>query len=131
RVATAPRVAALDANGNPQPSRTSVVAKAKQTEVADAQGQTPAAGAGQAMPGSFSVQLASPGTEQEARDTEVRLMQKFATELAGFHTSIHKAAVRGKTVYRVRFGDLATRDDAIALCQKVQTGGGHCFVAKN
>jgi len=91
----------------------------------------PAAGAPQTSPGSFSVQLAAPGTEQEARETEVRLMQKFAAELAGFHTSIHKAAVGGKPVYRVRVGGLPSRDEAIALCQKVQTGGGNCFVAKN
>jgi hypothetical protein len=132
RVATTPRSAAADANGNPQPSRTSIVAKAKRVELADARGQTPAAGAAeQVMPGSFSVQLAAPGTEQEARETEVRLTQKFAAELAGFHTSIHKAAVGGKPVYRVRVPGFSSRDEAIALCQKVQSGGGHCFVAKN
>jgi hypothetical protein len=131
RVATTPRTAATDANGNPQPSRTSVVAKAKPVELADARGQTPAAGAAQTLPGSFSVQLAAPGTEQEARDTEVRLLQKFGAEFAGFHTSIHKAAVGGKPVYRVRVGGLPSRNEAIALCQKVQTGGGNCFVAKD
>jgi hypothetical protein len=131
RVATTPRTAAADANGNPQPSRTSVVAKAKPVELADARGQTPAAGAAQTLPGSFSVQLAAPGTEQEARDTEVRLLQKFGAEFAGFHTSIHKAAVGGKPVYRVRVGGLPSRNEAVALCQKVQTGGGNCFVAKD
>ncbi|MGB6175725.1 MAG: SPOR domain-containing protein, partial [Methylocella sp.] len=127
---TTPRPAAADASGNPQP-RTSVAAKAKRVELADTRDPVSAAGAPQASPGSFSVQLAAPGTEREARETEVRLMQKFAAELAGFHTSIHKAAVGGKTVYRVRFGDLASRDDATALCQKLQSGGGKCFVAKN
>jgi len=130
RVATTPRPA-TDANGNPQPSRTSVVAKAKRVELADARGQTPAAGAEQAVPGSFSVQLAAPGTEQEARETEVRLTQKFAAELAGFHTSIHKAAVGGKPVYRVRVPGFSSRDEALALCQKVQSSGGRCFVARN
>jgi hypothetical protein len=129
RVATTPKPAA-DANGNPLPA-TSVVAKAKPVELADARGQTPAAGAAQTLPGSFSVQLAAPGTEQEARDTEVRLLQKFGAEFAGFHTSIHKAAVGGKPVYRVRVGGLPSRNEAIALCQKVQTGGGNCFVAKD
>ncbi len=128
RVATTPRPAAVDANGNPLP-RTSVAAKAKRTELTDARDPVP--GAPQASPASFAVQLAAPGTEQEAREAQARLMQKFAAELAGFHTSIRKAAVGGKTVYRVRFGDLASRDDAVALCQKVQTGGGNCFVAKN
>jgi SPOR domain len=130
RVATTPRPAAPDANGNLQP-RTSVAAKAKRVELADAREQAPAAGAPQASPGSFAVQLAAPGTEQEARETQVRLMQKFAAELAGFHTSIHKAAVGGKPVYRVRVAGFSSRDEAIALCQKVQTSGGNCFVAKN
>ena len=121
RVATTPRTAPPDANGNPQP-RTSVAAKAN---------QDPAAGAADASPGSFAVQLAAPATEQQARETQVRLMQKFAAELAGFHTSIHKAAVAGKPVYRVRVAGFPTRDEAIALCQKVQSSGGNCFVAKN
>jgi SPOR domain len=129
RVATTPRTAAPD--GNAQASRTSVVAKAKRVELADARGQPPADGTAKAPSGSFSVQLAAPGTEQEARETEVRLMQKFAAELAGFHTSIHKAAVGGRPVYRVRVSGLPSRDEAIALCQKVQSGGGNCFVAKN
>jgi len=130
RVATTPRPTAADANGNLQP-RTSVAAKAKRVELADTRDLVPAAGAPQASTGSFAVQLAAPGTEQEARETQVRLMQKFAAELAGFHTSIHKAAVGGKPVYRVRVAGFSSRDEAIALCQKVQTGGGNCFVAKN
>ena len=121
RLAATPKPAA-DASGNPQP-RTSVAA--------DTRVVVPAAGASQPSPGSFAVQLAAPGTEQEARETQVRLMQKFAAELAGFHTSIHKAAVGGKPVYRVRVAGFPSRDEAIALCQKLQSGGGNCFVAKN
>ncbi|MGI8569978.1 MAG: SPOR domain-containing protein [Methylocella sp.] len=130
RVATTPRPAAPDANANPQP-RTSAAAKAKRVELADTRDLAPAAGAPQASPGSFAVQLAAPGTEQEARETQVRLMKKFAAELAGFHTSIHKAAVGGKPVYRVRVPGFPSRDEAIALCLKLQSGGGNCFVAKN
>jgi SPOR domain len=130
RVATTPRPAAADANGNPRP-RTSVAAKAMRGEAADTGDPVPAAEAPQPSPGSFAVQLAAPGTEQEARETQVRLMKKFAAELAGFHTSIHKAAVGGKPVYRVRVAGFPSRDEAIALCQKVQSGGGNCFVAKN
>ncbi|MGB6709040.1 MAG: SPOR domain-containing protein, partial [Methylocella sp.] len=130
RVATTPRTASADANGNPQP-RTSVAAKAKGVELADTRDPVSAAGAPQASPGRFAVQLAAPGTEQEARETEARLMKKFAAELEGFHTSIHKAAVGGKPVYRVRVAGFPSRDEAVALCQKVQTGGGSCFVAKN
>ena len=130
RVATTPRPAATDANGNPQP-RTSAATKAKRVELADTRDPAPAAGSAQASQGSFAVQLAAPGTEQEARETQVRLMKKFAAELAGFHTSIHKAAVSGKPVYRVRVPGFPSRDEANALCQKLQSGGGNCFVAKN
>ena len=52
RVATKPRPAALDANGNPRP-RTSVAAKAKRMELTDARKQAPATAAPQASPGSF------------------------------------------------------------------------------
>ncbi|MGH6852851.1 MAG: SPOR domain-containing protein, partial [Methylocella sp.] len=36
-----------------------------------------------------------------------------------------------KPVYRVRVAGLPSRDEAIALCQKLQSGGGNCFVARN
>ncbi|MGC2221646.1 MAG: SPOR domain-containing protein, partial [Methylocella sp.] len=117
-------------NGNPQP-RTSAATKAKRVELADTRDPAPAAGSAQASQGSFAVQLAAPETEQEARETQVRLMKKFAAELAGFHTTIHKAAVSGKPVYRVRVPGFPSRDEANALCQKLQSGGGNCFVAKN
>ena len=108
-------------------------AKPKRVQVADAQAQAPVAEAATraAAAGSFAVQLAAPGSEQEAREVQVRLMKKFSGELAGFHPSIHKAEVGGKPVYRVRVSGLATRDEATALCQKIQGGGGNCFVAKN
>ncbi len=43
---------------------------------------------------------------------------------------IRKAEVNGKEVYRVRVGPMA-RDEASALCSKIQGQGGQCFVAKN
>ncbi|MGH8515405.1 MAG: SPOR domain-containing protein [Gammaproteobacteria bacterium] len=145
RVATTPRPPAADANGTVQPTRTSAP-KAKRVEFADARDQTPAAELSQAAPSqtsapqasaspasanNFAVQLAAPGTEQEARQAQVRLLKKFATELAPFHTSIRKAEVAGKLVYRVRVPGFASRDEATALCEKLQSGGGNCFVAKN
>ena len=38
--------------------------------------------------------------------------------------------MNGKTIYRVRVGGLS-REDANALCTKLQGSGGQCFVAKN
>lgn len=132
RVATTPKPAAgtpAGTNVSGQVARPATTAKAKQVQVASAQDQAPVAAA--ASGGSYAVQLAAPGTEQEARETQVRLMKKFSSELAGFHPSIHKAEVGGKAVYRVRVSGLPSKDEAAALCQKVQSGGGNCFVAKN
>lgn len=105
--------------------------KANGTQVADARGQQVPAAVSAASSGSFSVQLAAPTTEVEAREAQARIMRKFGNELAGFHPTIHKAEVGGKPVYRVRVSGLNSRDEAAALCQKVQSGGGNCFVAKN
>lgn len=128
RMATTPKPPAAGASGNVQAAQTSVAAKTRIAEAEGVSGQPAAAGA---APGTFSVQLAAPGTEQEARDVQVRLMKRFGAELAGFHPSIHKAAVGGKAVYRVRVSGLPTREEASALCQKLQSSGGNCFVAKN
>jgi hypothetical protein len=132
RLATTPKPPAAAANVSADAAKTSIAPKAKRVQVADAQDQVPGAEAARAAaPGTFAVQLAAPGTEQEARDAQVRIMKKFGAELAGFHPSIHKAEVGGKPVYRVRVSGLSSRDEATALCQKVQSGGGSCFVAKN
>ena len=129
RVVTTPKPATRQ-NAGAQAAQTTIAAKRMQ--VADAaQGQAPAGEAALAAPGAFAVQLAAPGTEQEAREVQVRLMKKFGAELAGFHPSIHKAEVGGKPVYRVRVSGLSSREEATALCQKLQSGGGSCFVAKN
>ncbi|MGP0059702.1 MAG: SPOR domain-containing protein [Beijerinckiaceae bacterium] len=80
--------------------------------------------------GSFSVQLAAPATEEEARESAARLGKQFADALNGRHLSFYRAEVGEKSVYRVRVGGLS-REEATALCQKLQTSGGKCFVAKN
>jgi hypothetical protein len=87
-------------------------------------GATPAATAG------FAVQLAAPPSEQEARDLAARLQKKFANELSGYHPTIYRADAAGHQVYRVRVVNLS-HDDAVSLCEKLKTGGGACFIAKN
>jgi len=87
---------------------------------------TPAASSG----GEFAVQLAAPGSDQEAQSTWSRLKAKYSSELNGFDATIHKAEKSGGAVYRVRVGGLA-KADAVALCDKLKASGGACFVAKN
>ncbi len=76
------------------------------------------------------MQLAAPSSEQEARDIQLRLIKKYGGDIPGFHPAIRKAISGDKTVYRVRTLGLS-KEDATALCQKVQSTGGNCFVAKN
>jgi hypothetical protein len=100
---------------------------------ADATSQAPdnmPTGATPATAGGFAVQLAAPASEQEARDVAVRLQKKFANELSGYHPTIRRADAAGHQVYRVRIVNL-TRDDAVSLCEKLKSGGGACFIAKN
>ncbi|HUZ90415.1 MAG TPA: SPOR domain-containing protein [Methylocella sp.] len=129
--ATPKSTARVASNARTEAERTANAHRANRTQVADAQDQAPGAEAAREAPGSFAVQLAAPATEREARATQVRLMKKFGAELTGFHPSIHKAEVGGKPVYRVRVSGLSSRDEATALCEKIQGGGGRCFVAKN
>lgn len=125
------------------PVATTRAAPARQAPAAERPAQTPQRVAAVAPPatptatpaastagGGFAVQLAAPGTEAEAKSTVLRLRQRFATELGGRSPTVRAASVGDKTVYRVRIGGLS-REDATALCSKLQGKGGACFVAKN
>lgn len=80
--------------------------------------------------GSFAVQLGAALSEADGQAAAVKLGQKYADDLGGVRPSIHKAQAGGKTVYRIRVGNLS-QEGAKALCVKVQAGGGGCFVARN
>lgn len=125
RVAATPKPIAA-----PGGADVSHASNSKPAQVADAQGDLAPAAESPAGGGAFSVQLAAPTSEQEARDIQARLIKKYGAGIPGFHPSIRKAVNGDKTVYRVRTVGLS-KDDATALCQKVQSGGGNCFVAKN
>ncbi len=131
--AAAPRRPAAPPVAKPKPAAPRPVAS-KPLNLASAQEGDGTAAApatsGAASSGGFAVQLAAPGSEQEARETSARLQKKFASELEGRYPSIHKAAIGDKSVYRVRVGGLS-REEATALCEKLHAGGGNCFVAKN
>jgi hypothetical protein len=80
--------------------------------------------------GSFAVQLAAPGSEQEAHDMTSKLASKFGSELKGHHLTYHRAKVNDKTVFRVRAAGMS-HEEATGICQKLQASGGSCFVAKD
>ncbi len=81
---------------------------------------------------SYAVQLAAPGSEQEAQSASSRLQTKYTAELNGLQPTIHQAEINGRSIYRVRVGGLS-KADAVALCLKLKAAGGDaaCFVAKN
>lgn len=84
----------------------------------------------QAASGSFTVQLAAPGSENEARNLFASLQRRHG-ELSGFSPSIVRADTGGRTIYRLRVGSFQSRDQATALCVRIQASGGQCFVARN
>jgi SPOR domain len=79
--------------------------------------------------GGWSVQLAAPKSESEAQSTMTRLNSKYAAELNGSQIGVHKAEVKGETIYRLRVSGL-TKADAAALCARLKGEGGQCFIAK-
>ena len=79
--------------------------------------------------GGWSVQLAAPKSEAEAQSTMTRLNSKYAAELNGSAIGVHKAQVKGETIYRLRVSGL-TKADAAAMCAKLKGEGGQCFIAK-
>ena len=79
--------------------------------------------------GRFAVQLGVRGSEQEARAAFAQYVSKYP-ELSGHAPAIVRAEVAGKTVYRVRVGNLS-RDEANTLCTGLKSSGGQCFVAQN
>jgi hypothetical protein len=111
-----------------QPPAQSQVARRVANAPAEPAGASRAASASQ--DGSFVVQLAAPGSEQEARETFASLQRKHASELSGRQPIIRQAQVSGRTIWRLRVS-APSREDAVALCNKLQAAGGACFVAKN
>lgn len=102
------------------------IEEASLTTVPDTSAPTPGATGN----GSYAVQLGAPPSAQEARDASSRLQKKFADALGSYRPAIHEAKSGDKSVFRIRVGGLS-QDDAKALCSKLQSSGGACFVVHN
>ena len=79
-----------------------------------------------ASSGGYAVQVASAGSETEARQTAARLGDKLSGALGGRRPSVVKAS---DSLYRVRVTGLS-KESATAMCGKVKAAGGACFVAR-
>lgn len=90
----------------------------------------PAAAEDGATAGSYSVQLAAPGSEAEAKVVMKRLSAKFGAQLQGHHLSYHRASVNGHNIFRVRLQGLS-HGSAVDVCVNLKKHGGSCFVARN
>lgn len=120
---TRPPVADPDGDGAPLSLRPPSGAQA-------ARPAAPAAAAPSGGSGGYSVQLAAPGSEAEARTVVQRLKQKHSATLGSYTPVVRSAQVGDKTVYRVRVTGLS-RDSANSLCSDLKSDGGSCFVAGN
>jgi hypothetical protein len=79
--------------------------------------------------GGWSVQLAAPKSEAEAKSKLTQLTGKYGADLNGSPIGMHKAVVNGETIYRLRVSGL-TKADAAELCARLKGEGGECFIAK-
>ena len=59
----------------------------------------------------------------------MRLSARYALPLRGSPIGVHKAWVRGATIYRLRVFGLS-ETDATALCVRVKGDGGDCFYGR-
>ncbi len=75
------------------------------------------------------VQFAAPNSEAQANSEVEHLNAKYELALNGSTIGVHKATVKGGTIYRLRVVDLS-KADAAALCARVKGDGGSCFIAR-
>ncbi len=76
------------------------------------------------------MQIASQPTVEAAQATYQELARRYGDVIGGRGVNIVKAEIPNKgTYFRVRIPS-ASRDDAIALCEKYKAVGGSCFVSK-
>jgi len=98
--------------------------------VADAEPKTDDATALAPSGGGYAVQLAAPKSESEAKALIRSLPGRYSAALAGASLGVRKAERDGEAIYRVRALGLS-KDEAKAMCAKVKSAGGDCYVAKN
>jgi hypothetical protein len=99
------------------------------TETTGAIAQPPVDATAATTSGGWAVQLAAPKSEAEANSKLAQLNSKYAAQLNGSSIGVHKAEVKGETIYRLRVVGL-TKADAAALCARLKGDGGECFIAK-
>lgn len=79
--------------------------------------------------GAWLVQIAATGSEASAIEEWNRYSKASADLFAGAERVVRQADVNGKTVYRLRVGSFASKEDAAAFCSAFKAKGGNCYPA--
>lgn len=120
--ATPPRIA----KPKPAPAKPAAVAESTEAAAPDADAEQAAAPSA----GGYAVQFGATGSEADARALVKTVADKYRAQLGGLRPTFKMATVNDKTVYRVRVAGVS-KESASAICGKVKSSGGACFVAGN
>jgi hypothetical protein len=90
------------------------------------------AGAPKAASGEgFHVQLSSQRSEAQALDAFQGLQSRYPSILGSAQPNVQRADLAEKGIYyRLRVGPLASREEAVTMCEQLKAAGGTCFVAR-
>ncbi len=80
-------------------------------------------------PGGISVQLAAFESEQAAEQDWGKMAEKMPSVFNGHTPDVQRAALAGRTVYRLRTGGFQNLAAATAFCAEVRANGGDCSIA--
>jgi len=78
--------------------------------------------------GSYSVQIAAPRNEADARALIDTMRVKHAGLLAREWATIHRVELPNGVFYRVMIGPIATEQQASQLCSSLKAQGASCFI---
>lgn len=79
--------------------------------------------------GAWLAQIASTSSEAGALEEWGRLSRSWPDLFSSAQRVVQQADVNGKTVYRVRVGSFASKEDATGFCSAVKARGGNCYPA--
>ncbi len=80
--------------------------------------------------GGYFIQIASQPSAELAQKSYANMAQKYASVIGGHSVDIKRADIQGKgTYYRVRV-QAGSKEDALALCSRLKSAGGSCFVTQ-
>ncbi|GAA5625190.1 hypothetical protein Brsp05_00448 [Brucella sp. NBRC 12953] len=127
--APAPQVRAPVVPSRPAEQPTTIVGNVPQRTQAQAPAAAPQV-ASAAGAGGYFIQIASQPSAELAQKSYANMAQRYGSVIGGRAVDIKRADIPNKgTYYRVRV-QAGSKDDASALCGRLKTAGGSCFVTQ-